>query len=81
MASLVVDRIEDGIAVIELAVGQTFNVPLCMLPEGTHEGDVLAFCADGYSRKLDATALRAAEMRRRTERLFGCNGKGETTGR
>ncbi|MGM9646660.1 MAG: DUF3006 domain-containing protein [Eubacteriales bacterium] len=41
-----VDRIEGDIAVIEIAIGKTVNLPLAALPEGTKEGSVLQITVD-----------------------------------
>jgi hypothetical protein len=72
MASrVIVDRIEGGIAVLELGVGRTFNAPLCMLPTGTREGSVLTLSAVGFELDADETRRRTSQMRARTERLFG----------
>ena len=42
----VIDRIEGSFAVVEIAVGQTVNVPLSALPEGIREGSVLRITVD-----------------------------------
>lgn len=47
-----VDRIEGDIAVIEIAIGKTVNLPLAALPEGTKEGTVLRLSID---REAEAT--------------------------
>ena len=47
-----VDRIEGDVAVIEIAVGKTVNLPLASLPEGTKEGSVLRLSID---REAEAT--------------------------
>ncbi len=42
--TLIIDRIENGWAVIEYAkAGVTFNIPLTLLPTGADEGDVIEF--------------------------------------
>lgn len=41
----VIDRIENGIAVIEFN-GSTFDVPVSALPDGIKEGMVLSICID-----------------------------------
>ena len=40
-----IDRIENGIAVIEFN-GSTFDVPVSSLPDGIKEGMVLSICID-----------------------------------
>lgn len=43
--TLVIDRIEDGWAVLEYGKkGGTFNIPAALLPEGAGEGDVIDIC-------------------------------------
>ena len=40
--TLIVDRIENGWAVLEYAKeGLTFNIPSALMPEGVGEGDVI----------------------------------------
>ena len=41
----VIDRMENGIAVIEFN-GSTFDVPVSSLPDGIKEGMVLSICID-----------------------------------
>lgn len=38
---VVIDRFEDGFAVLELESGKVVNVPVEIIPEGAKEGDVL----------------------------------------
>ena len=38
---LVIDRIEDSFAVLELDSGELFDIPLAVLPKGVKEGDVI----------------------------------------
>lgn len=38
---VVIDRIEDAFAVVELPDGTTAKLPAVLLPEGAQEGDVL----------------------------------------
>jgi len=57
--TLVIDRLEDGWAVLEYGdAGITFNVPTALLPEDVGEGDVI---------ELTVTALKAETHSRRVE--------------
>lgn len=49
---LIVDRIEEGVAVLEKEDMTHIHINLSELPEGTKEGSVLAF--DGASYVLDS---------------------------
>ena len=42
----IIDRIEGDIAVVELSVGKTVNLPLSALPAGAKEGSVLHLTLD-----------------------------------
>lgn len=68
---ITVDRIENGIAVIEGEDGAFFRLPVSQLPEGVREGSVLK--QTGSSYQLDADAESAVRKRNaeRTRRLFG----------
>lgn len=61
---IVVDRIEDDTAVLEIA-GRTVDVPLAELPPGVKEGDRLAFVVAPPTDTDDAAA-RLARLRART---------------
>jgi|GEM_PF-3729383 len=41
MTQLIIDRLEENMAVIEYETGKTFSVPRFLLPEEAQEGDVL----------------------------------------
>ena len=67
--SLVVDRIENGIAVCEELTegyGRRFEFSLCKLPEGTREGDVL----DYENNKFTLNPKAASERRKRIRKLM-----------
>lgn len=74
----VIDRIEDGIAVLENAeTGETLERPKKELPKGAKEGQVLTDGGvDGGALTIDReeTAARAARIRERFERLKGEGG-------
>ena len=42
----IIDRIEGSIAVVEIAVNETVNIPLSALPNGIREGSVLRINVD-----------------------------------
>jgi len=71
----VIDRIEDGVAVLEnTETDETLELPKKSLPKGAKEGQVLT--DDGVSGgalRIDKeeTAARAARIRERFERLKG----------
>lgn len=60
----VIDRIEGDIAVVEIAVGKTVNIPLSALPEGAKEGTVLRIAVDE-----DEKARRKKKTRSLFDRL------------
>lgn len=66
----IIDRLEDGFAVLELEDETTVNIPLENAPVGAREGAVVEY-ADGAILSIDeeATAERAARLRARLERL------------
>ena len=65
----ILDRIENGIAVIE-ADGEMLNIPAEQLPNGAKEGDVLRMDGESISVDEQATASRKEAMRRRLKSLF-----------
>ena len=42
---IVIDRIEDGFAVVELPSGETLDIPIALLPD-VEEGDVFSIYKD-----------------------------------
>jgi len=59
---LIVDRIEDGIAVIERDSGRRMEVPAEMLAEDVREGDVVMMVNGLYLVRKDATEKRRREI-------------------
>lgn len=60
--TLVIDRIEDGWAVLEYGNrGETFTMPAALLPKGAGEGDVIDLC---ISVKGDETLRRRIRLQR-----------------
>jgi len=72
MKSYIIDRIEDGIAVLECIKGskEIIEIPRKALPKGAREGQVLCQNADGYIIDHEATAKRRSQMRERLNRLL-----------
>ena len=66
---MVVDRIEEGVAVIIADDGTRFELPLESLPEGAREGSVLKQTAHGLEPDPDEEELRR-RMAERTRRLI-----------
>lgn len=56
-----IDRIEGEIAVVEIAVGKTVDIPLSALPDAVREGSVLRIDIDGEEE---------ARRRKKTRSLF-----------
>ncbi len=65
-----VDRIEEGIAVLE-EDGRWFHLPVNTLPEGTKEGSLLVRTENGFALDPETEKKLRAEMAERTRRLFG----------
>lgn len=60
MKTLVVDRIEGGIAVCEISEGNFADIPVSALPEGVKEGDVISIYvneAETEQRKKNINGL------------------------
>lgn len=68
---MVVDRIEDGFAVMELEDGSYCDIPLEELPEGTHEGSVLVKTELGWELDPEEERRRREKAAELTRRLFG----------
>ncbi len=66
---MVIDRIENGYAVIENE-GIMLDIPLSQLPEGVKESDVLTFENGIYFRDEITAAERREEISARLENLF-----------
>ena len=64
MMKVIIDRIEDGIATVELENGKMINVP-CELFAGCREGDVVNITPDSQE-----TQKRAEEIRSELKNLF-----------
>ena len=67
---MIVDRIENMIAVIEREDGTFFELPLSELPEGVCEGCVLVRNCESYAVDMLATKERRNRNAARTRGLF-----------
>jgi len=67
----IIDRIEDGIAVIESKSGEIIELPKTALPKGAREGQCLIKKGDGYIIDKAGTEKRKAEMRSRLDKILG----------
>ena len=67
---MIVDRIENMIAVIEREDGTFFELPLSELPEGVCEGCVLVQNCEGYAVDMQTTEERRKRNAMRTHSLF-----------
>ncbi len=67
---MVVDRIENGYAVIEKKDGTFFELPLSELPFDVHEGCVLVRNCEGYALDLIAEKKLRRNNIRKTHSLF-----------
>ena len=68
---MVIDRIEGGIAVVEVAKGKFVDVPLASIDGNARDGAVLAWNASGYRVDEKATMARRMHLDRRRCSLFG----------
>lgn len=67
---LIIDRIEDGVAVIETDCGN-IEIAAELLPDDARAGSVLEKTEDGYRVLRDETEARRRKMSERTRALFG----------
>ena len=71
-ATHIIDRIEDGIAVIECkATGEIIELPKSAMPKGAREGQMLLKDGDTFTINREATQRRRDEMRARLEKILG----------
>lgn len=54
-----IDRITDGIALVEYADGKTEKLPAALLPEGAQEGDILELTLLPQERKQQKERVQA----------------------
>lgn len=73
---LTVDRIVEGIAVLEKEDLSHIEVPLISLPKGTKEGSVLNFDGTTYTADEDEEAERKRRIAEKQKLIFGKSKKG-----
>lgn len=69
-AIYVIDRIEEGIAVLVRDSGEKMEVPLSSLPSGAHEGSCLRPCERGFALDEGEEAARKRRIERKFNALF-----------
>lgn len=69
-AIYVIDRIEEGIAVLVSDSGEKMEVPLLGLPSGAHEGSCLRPCERGFALDEEEEAARKRRIERKLSALF-----------
>lgn len=68
---ITIDRIENGIAVIEGEDGAFFQLAVSQLPKDAREGSVLRRTQDGFALDPEAGRERRRMLYEKTRRLFG----------
>lgn len=66
----VIDRIEEGIAVLVCDSGEKMEVPLSSLPAGAHEGSCLRPCEQGFALDGGEEAARKRRIEQKLNALF-----------
>jgi len=67
----IIDRIEDGIAVMECkSTGEIIEIPKADLPKNAREGQILQTTEDGFVVDKEATKKRRDEMRERLNKIL-----------
>lgn len=69
-AIYVIDRIEEGIAVLVRDSGEKMEVPLSGLPSGVHEGSCLRPCERGFALDEGEEVTRKRRIERKLNALF-----------
>lgn len=69
-AIYVIDRIEEGIAVLVGDSGEKAEIPLSDLPSGAHEGSCLRPCECGFALDEGEEAMRKRRIERKLNALF-----------
>lgn len=68
---MIVDRIEDGVAVIETENGSFIHIDATLLPHGAREGWVLAEVDGVLTRDAEAEDRRKAMLFAMQKKMFG----------
>ena len=66
----IIDRIEEGVAVLVSDSGEKMEVPLSGLPSGAHEGSCLRPCERGFALDEEEEAARKRRIERKLSALF-----------
>ena len=66
----IIDRIEEGVAVLVSDSGEKMEVPLSGLPSGAHEGSCLRSCERGFALDEEEEAARKRRIERKLSALF-----------
>lgn len=61
----IIDRFEGEFAVVELENREMINLPICIIPQGTKEGDILKIIID-----QEETSSRKRRIEEKLKRLF-----------
>lgn len=69
-AIYVIDRIEEGIAVLVCDSGEKMEVPFSGLPSGAYEGSCLRPCECGFTLDEGEEATRKRRIERKLNSLF-----------
>ena len=69
-AIYVIDRIEEGFAVLVCDSGEKMEVPLSGLPSGAHEGSCLRPCERGFALDEGEEATRTRRIARKLTALI-----------
>lgn len=69
-AIYVIDRIEEGIAVLVCDLGEKMEIPLSDLPAGAHEGSCLRSCEHGFALDEGEEVTRKRRIERKLNALF-----------
>lgn len=65
MKKLIIDRFEDGFAVVETPGHHFFDIPISILPEGVIEGSVIIVTTDPDEEKM-----RKERIAEKTKKLW-----------
>ncbi len=68
---LILDRVEEELAVFEAEDGSSIALARELLPQGSKEGDVFTYDGDTLILDEQATAARADRIRQKMDLIFG----------
>jgi len=67
---IIIDRIEEDIAVCEMLDGGMADIPLARLPQGVREGDVLSFRDGVYTLRPERRKARQEVIQKLQDDVF-----------